>query len=65
MINKENPRSKTEGSNKERKQKTGKKDRRRKQRICKEIQMRKTESRRQGQWNTGKERLKRIGSEKT
>ena len=49
----------------ERKQKTDKKDRKRKQRICKERQRRKVESRRQGKWNTGKEILKRVGSEKT
>ena len=44
---------------------TDKKDRKRKERICKERLRRKIESRRQGKQNTGKERLKRIGSEKT
>ena len=44
---------------------TDKKDRKRKERICKERLRRKIESRRQGKQNTGKERLRRIGSEKT
>ena len=48
-----------------RKKVTDKKDRKRKQRISKERQRRKVESRRQGLQNTGKERLKRVGSEKT
>ena len=33
--------------------------------MCKERQRRKVESRRQGKLKTAKERLKRVGSEKT
>ena len=53
-----------------RKKVTDKKDRKRKQRICKERQRRKVERQGKGktgkvEHSTGKERLKRVGSEKT
>ena len=64
MVNKESQRRKIEGSKKESKRQT-KTERESRGYGKKDIQRRKVESRRQGKQNTGKERLKRIGSEKT
>ena len=65
MVNKESQRRKTEGSKKESKRQTRKTERESRGYAKKDIQRRKVESRRQGKQNTGKERLKRVGSEKT
>ena len=65
MINKESQRRKIEGSNKESRTQARKIERESRGLTCKERQRRRIESRRQGNQNTGKERLKGIGSEKT
>ena len=65
MVNKESQRRKIEGSKKESKRQTRKTERESRGYAKKDIQRRKVESRRQGKQNTGKERLKRVGSEKT
>ena len=65
MIHKESQRRKIEGSNKESRRQARKPERESRGLTCKERQRRKIDSRREGKQNTGKERLKRIGSEKT
>ena len=64
MIKKESLRRKVGGNKKESRTQTNE-GKNRKQGKCKERQRRKIESRRQGNYKKGKERLKRIGSEKT
>ena len=65
MVNKESQRRKIEGSKKESKRQTRKTERGSRGYAKKDIQRRNVESRRQGKQNTGKERLKRSGSENT
>ena len=65
MVNKESQRRKIEGSKKESKRQTRKTERESRGYAKKDIQRRKVESTRQRKQNTGKERLKRVGSEKT
>ena len=65
MVNKESQRRKIEGKKKESKRQTRKTERESRGYAKKDIQRRKVESRRQGKQNTRKERLKRVGFEKT
>ena len=65
MVNKESQRRKLEGSKKENKRQTRKTERESTGYTKKDIQRRKVESKRQGNQNTGRKRLKRVGSEKT